>query len=99
MVYIIYVSLDDLMIVTQCFFRCDLRIVSDANTFFIETVLKHLGVRECFSEINTNPGFVDDECKLRILPYHDFHSSPHGCTLCPANMCKVYYCYVMFEIV
>ncbi|PWA62972.1 HAD-superfamily hydrolase, subfamily IB, PSPase-like protein [Artemisia annua] len=47
---------------------CDLRIVSDANTFFIETVLKHLGVRECFSEINTNPGFVDEEGKLRILP-------------------------------
>ncbi|PWA84880.1 HAD-superfamily hydrolase, subfamily IB, PSPase-like protein [Artemisia annua] len=67
---------------------CDLRIVSDANAFFIETVLKQLGVRECFTEINTNPGFVDEEGKLTILPYHDFHNSPHGCTLCPANMCK-----------
>nr|KAJ0214378.1 hypothetical protein LSAT_V11C400195150 [Lactuca sativa] len=62
---------------------CDLRVVSDANTFFIETILKHLGIRECFSEINTNPGFVDDEGKLRILPFHD-----HGCNLCPPNMCK-----------
>ncbi|KAK1434196.1 hypothetical protein QVD17_11115 [Tagetes erecta] len=67
---------------------CDLRVVSDANTFFIETVLEHLGVRECFSEINTNPGFVDDEGKLRILSYHDFLKAPHGCTLCPPNMCK-----------
>ncbi|KAH1207534.1 Inorganic pyrophosphatase 2 [Glycine max] len=33
---------------------CDLRMVSDANTFFIETILRHLGIRECFSEINTN---------------------------------------------
>ncbi|KHN30035.1 Inorganic pyrophosphatase 2 [Glycine soja] len=34
---------------------CDLRIVSDANMFFIKTILKHLKIRECFSEINTNP--------------------------------------------
>ncbi|KAK9066190.1 hypothetical protein SSX86_013511 [Deinandra increscens subsp. villosa] len=67
---------------------CDLRVVSDANTFYIETVLNHLGIRGCFSEINTNPGFVDDEGRLRILPYHDFHTSPHGCPLCPPNMCK-----------
>ncbi|KAK8664334.1 hypothetical protein V6N13_084127 [Hibiscus sabdariffa] len=67
---------------------CELRIVSDANTFFIETILEHLGLREYFSEINTNPGFIDDEQKLRILPYHDFTKSSHGCTLCPPNMCK-----------
>ncbi|KAG2722768.1 hypothetical protein I3760_02G141100 [Carya illinoinensis] len=40
---------------------CDLRIVSDANTFFIETILKHLELREYFSEINTNPSFADEE--------------------------------------
>ncbi|CAI9259817.1 unnamed protein product [Lactuca saligna] len=67
---------------------CDLRVLSDANLFYIETILKHLGIRECFSEINTNPGFVDDKKKLRILPYHDFHVFSHGCTLCPPNMCK-----------
>ncbi|KAI3761623.1 hypothetical protein L1987_52044 [Smallanthus sonchifolius] len=74
---------------TNCF-RCDLRVVSDANTLFIETVLKHLGILECFSEINTNPCFIDEEGRLRILPYHDSHNhkSPHGCTLCPPNMCK-----------
>ncbi|XP_002527424.3 inorganic pyrophosphatase 2 [Ricinus communis] len=67
---------------------CELRIVSDANVFFIETILKHLGLRDYFSEINTNPGFVDDEGKLRIFPYYDFTQSSHGCSLCQPNMCK-----------
>ncbi|CAL0326048.1 unnamed protein product [Lupinus luteus] len=67
---------------------CDLRIVSDANLFFIEAILKHLGIREYFSEINTNPGYVNEEGRLRILPYHDFYKSQHGCNLCPPNMCK-----------
>lgn len=67
---------------------CDLRIVSDANKFFIETILNHLGLREYFSEINTNPGYVDGEGRLRILPYHDFNLTPHGCNRCPPNMCK-----------
>lgn len=67
---------------------CDLRVVSDANLFFIETILKHLGLRDYFSEINTNPSFVDGEGRLRIFPYHDFNKSPHGCSLCPPNMCK-----------
>ncbi|XP_057976937.1 inorganic pyrophosphatase 2-like [Malania oleifera] len=67
---------------------CDLKIVSDANLFFIETILNHLGLRDYFSEINTNPSFVDEEGRLRISPHHDFTSSPHGCSLCPPNMCK-----------
>ncbi|KAL9672696.1 hypothetical protein QQ045_028948 [Rhodiola kirilowii] len=65
---------------------CDLKVVSDANMFFIQTILDHLGIREYFSEIYTNPGFIDGECRLRI---HPFHSSAHGCTNpCPPNMCK-----------
>ncbi|XP_021890266.1 inorganic pyrophosphatase 1-like [Carica papaya] len=69
---------------------CELRIVSDANMFFIETILKHHGIRDYFSEINTNPGFVDGQGRLRIFPYHDFTcNSPHGCiNPCPPNMCK-----------
>ncbi|KAI3455538.1 hypothetical protein Pfo_012201 [Paulownia fortunei] len=67
---------------------CDLRIVSDANMFFVETILDHLGIENCFSEINSNPSYADEEGRLRISPYVDFHSSPHGCTLCPPNMCK-----------
>ncbi|KAJ6430688.1 hypothetical protein OIU84_021972 [Salix udensis] len=67
---------------------CELRIVSDANMFFIETILKHLGLKDYFSEINTNPGFVDEAGRLRISPCHDFTQSSHGCSLCPPNMCK-----------
>ncbi|XP_022844478.1 inorganic pyrophosphatase 1-like [Olea europaea var. sylvestris] len=67
---------------------CDLRVVSDANLFFIETILNHLGIRDCFTEINTNPSYVDEDGRLRIFPFHDFHSSSHGCNLCPPNMCK-----------
>ncbi|XP_074285504.1 inorganic pyrophosphatase 2-like [Silene latifolia] len=68
---------------------CDLRIVSDANTFFIEIILDHLGLRDYFSEINTNPSYVDGEGRLRIHPHHDFTMSSHGCcNPCPPNMCK-----------
>ncbi|PIA61787.1 hypothetical protein AQUCO_00200051v1 [Aquilegia coerulea] len=67
---------------------CDLRIVSDANIFFIETILKHHGLIDYFSEINTNPSFVDEVGRLRILPYHDFNISSHGCDIWPPNMCK-----------
>ncbi|XP_065850020.1 inorganic pyrophosphatase 2-like [Euphorbia lathyris] len=67
---------------------CDLRIVSDANVFFIKTILEHYGLMDCFSEIKTNPSYVDDQGRLRILPYHDFNISSHGCTICPPNMCK-----------
>ncbi|KAL6144583.1 hypothetical protein ACLB2K_055274 [Fragaria x ananassa] len=67
---------------------CELRIVSDANLFFIETILKHLGLEEYFSEINTNPGYVDEEGRVRISPFCDFTNSSHGCSICPPNMCK-----------
>ncbi|KAL0731702.1 hypothetical protein Bca4012_027796 [Brassica carinata] len=69
---------------------CELRILSDANVFFIETIVEHLGISEYFSEINSNPGFVDEHDTLRISPYHDFTNSSHGCShrTCPPNMCK-----------
>ncbi|CAM0881596.1 unnamed protein product [Alopecurus aequalis] len=67
---------------------CDLKVVSDANAFFIETVLEHHGVLGCFSEINTNPARVDADGRLTISPFHDPTSEPHGCSLCPENMCK-----------
>ncbi|XP_059657079.1 thiamine phosphate phosphatase-like protein [Cornus florida] len=69
-------------------FGCDLRILSDANVFFIETILEHHGLLDCFSEINTNPSLVDEGGRLRIFPYYDFKASCHGCKICPPNMCK-----------
>lgn len=70
-------------------FRCDLRILSDANQFFIEKILEHHDLLGCFSKIYTNPTFVDEQGRLRIFPYHDSTLSPHGCSLCPSNLCKV----------
>ncbi|XP_056176751.1 thiamine phosphate phosphatase-like protein isoform X2 [Syzygium oleosum] len=67
---------------------CDLRILSDSNVFFIETILRHHGLIDCFSEINTNPGSVDAQGRLNISPYHDFYHLSHGCKICPPNMCK-----------
>ncbi|KAF0919626.1 hypothetical protein E2562_030740 [Oryza meyeriana var. granulata] len=69
---------------------CDLRILSDANRFFIDAVLDHHGLRGYFSEVTTNTSRVDAVGRLRIAPYHDFHAAPHGCCLgtCPPNMCK-----------
>ncbi|KAF6174891.1 hypothetical protein GIB67_026379 [Kingdonia uniflora] len=69
-------------------FRCDLRIVSDANVFFIETILEHHGLMRYFSEINTNLSVIDKEVRLRILPYHDLEMSPRCSNPCPPNMCK-----------
>ncbi|TKY64391.1 Inorganic pyrophosphatase 1 [Spatholobus suberectus] len=66
---------------------CELKIVSDANIFFIETILKHHGVWNCFSEVIANPSHVN-EGRLNICPYHDYLKSSHGCNLCPPNMCK-----------
>ncbi|KAM0903600.1 hypothetical protein ACQ4PT_018559 [Festuca glaucescens] len=69
---------------------CDLRVLSDANRFFIETILDHHGLQGYFSEVNTNPSRVDADGRLRISPHHDFHVGPYGCGLgtCPPNMCK-----------
>ncbi|KAA3490060.1 inorganic pyrophosphatase 3 isoform X1 [Gossypium australe] len=67
-------------------FGCDLRILSDANQFFIEKILEHHDLLGCFSKIYTNPTFVDEEGRLRIFPYHDSTLSPHGCSLCPSNL-------------
>ncbi|XP_018470717.1 thiamine phosphate phosphatase-like protein isoform X2 [Raphanus sativus] len=68
---------------------CDLKIVSDANQFFIEKILEQHDLLDCFSDIYTNPTSVDEHGKLRILPYHGAASTPpHTCNLCPPNLCK-----------
>ncbi|XP_021751268.1 thiamine phosphate phosphatase-like protein [Chenopodium quinoa] len=67
---------------------CELWIVSDANQFYIKTILEQYQLLGFFKEMITNPTFVDDEGRLRIMPYHDFKLHPHGCTLCPSHMCK-----------
>ncbi|KAK3161784.1 hypothetical protein QOZ80_1BG0081380 [Eleusine coracana subsp. coracana] len=72
---------------------CDLRVLSDANAFFIDTILAHHGLRGLFTEVNTNPSHIDSSGRLRIGPCHHFDPSSgpaHGCQVgtCPPNMCK-----------
>eukprot|EP00941_MAST-03F_sp_MAST-3F-sp1_P006277 g6277.t1 len=68
----------------------DLMILSDANLFYINVVLKANGLENLFSPIVTNKAeWEDHEGReiLRILPFHD-EIKPHGCKLCPKNLCK-----------
>ncbi|TVU09159.1 hypothetical protein EJB05_42604 [Eragrostis curvula] len=73
-------------------FGCELRVLSDANAFFIDTILAHHGLAGYFSGTDTNPAHVDAAGRLTIRPYHEFHAAApgHGCDLptCPPNMCK-----------
>eukprot|EP00052_Salpingoeca_macrocollata_P014364 m.112677 g.112677 ORF g.112677 m.112677 type:complete len:257 (-) comp19291_c0_seq4:157-927(-) len=58
---------------------CDLKIVSDANQFFIDTILGHHGLGPLFSQIFTNPAAFNLQGQLEI---HWFCESPHGCERC-----------------
>ncbi|GAB9476081.1 Pyridoxal phosphate phosphatase [Globisporangium polare] len=68
----------------------DLKIVSDANTVYIQSMLEHHALASHVSEVFTNPGFFEgvNSSRLRVQPYHALHLVPHGCPNCPANMCK-----------
>ncbi|KAK2884732.1 probable phosphatase phospho1 isoform X2 [Channa argus] len=61
----------------------ELVVISDANTFFIETWLERAGVRHLFRKIFTNPASFDATGRLVLLPFHS-----HSCSSCPDNMCK-----------
>ncbi|XP_028332078.1 probable phosphatase phospho1 [Gouania willdenowi] len=58
-------------------------VVSDANMYFIESWLKHEGVRHLFTKVFTNPASFDDTGRLVLRPFHS-----HSCARCPSNMCK-----------
>eukprot|EP00730_Choanoeca_flexa_P004671 TRINITY_DN11768_c0_g2_i1.p1 TRINITY_DN11768_c0_g2~~TRINITY_DN11768_c0_g2_i1.p1 ORF type:complete len:239 (+),score=39.78 TRINITY_DN11768_c0_g2_i1:60-776(+) len=64
-----------------------LRIVSDANTFYIDAVLKGYKLEHAFESIKTNPGEVQPNGRLKISPYL---STPHDCPVCKSapNICK-----------
>ena len=76
-------------------------IVSDANTCFIESFVRHHDLSSCFDEIHTNPASWSEESEeseeseksekseksvLSVGPYHH----DHGCQNCrkSPNMCK-----------
>lgn len=56
---------------------------------FIEEFLKHHGIRGLFGKgVSTNGGVFTDDGRLDVQPYHTNQEEPHGCSLCPPNMCK-----------
>ena len=64
-----------------------MEVVSDANSVFIDCILRHYRLRDLFSRVTTNPAFFDSEGRLHIVRLIK-KTEPHGCVLCPENMCK-----------
>lgn len=60
-------------------------VLSDANSVFISAALEARGLTALFSSVVTNPAAFDSGGCLRISPHH---TAPHGCPLCPPNLCK-----------
>uniref|UniRef100_K3WXX7 Uncharacterized protein n=1 Tax=Globisporangium ultimum (strain ATCC 200006 / CBS 805.95 / DAOM BR144) TaxID=431595 RepID=K3WXX7_GLOUD len=75
-------------------FGVEVKIVSDANTVYIQSLLDHYELSAHVSEVVTNPARFDDDDgsgngrRLRVDPHHPSDSEPHGCPHCPLNMCK-----------
>ncbi|XP_063612123.1 pyridoxal phosphate phosphatase PHOSPHO2-like isoform X1 [Penaeus indicus] len=59
-------------------------IISDANSVFIDHILKNVGLRDLFHEIFTNPAEFSKDGSLHIEMYH--HQD--WCTLSTKNLCK-----------
>jgi len=66
--------------------RFDLHIASDANSVFISEILERRGLSGCFKGVHTNPAAF--EGPLGALRVRAACEEPHGCPLCPPNLCK-----------
>ncbi len=62
----------------------ELIVVSDANSYFIRHVLQHHKLLKHFSEIFSNPGYVDSKGQLIISPY----MNNVECKMSSRNLCK-----------
>ena len=63
----------------------DAIIISDANTFFIDTILKECGVRHMVDLIISNPARFNEKGRLHVEEYHNHHCK--NCKRTP-NLCK-----------
>ena len=64
----------------------DAVIISDANTFCIKRILEANGLGGTFQHIISNPASFDTD-KEDLLKVDYYHHN-HGCSRCPANLCK-----------
>lgn len=73
-------------------YSADVKIVSDANSVYIESMLEHHGLAQQVSEVITNPAAFKPmdggRSRLHVGPYHAGDVEPHRCAWCPTNMCK-----------
>ncbi|KAL7686731.1 putative HAD superfamily protein [Plasmopara halstedii] len=73
-------------------FHADVKIISDGNTFYINSFLAFQELQKHVIEVFANPFELENRdntsSRLRIRPYHSDHLQPHECSWCPANMCK-----------
>ncbi|XP_010773720.1 probable phosphatase phospho1 isoform X1 [Notothenia coriiceps] len=58
-------------------------LLSDANSFFIESWLRRAGARQIFHRVFSNPATFNKDGRLVMRPFHS-----HDCARCPNNMCK-----------
>ncbi|KAG0316088.1 hypothetical protein BGZ99_007044 [Dissophora globulifera] len=67
----------------------ELCIISDSNSFYIDTVLKNHGLDQLFSKIITNPCHFDTDGRPHVTRLHGLDQPPHHCTMpCNVNLCK-----------
>ncbi|CEP17665.1 hypothetical protein [Parasitella parasitica] len=64
-------------------------LLSDANTFYIQTILNAYNVGDCVTEIITNPSYKDQQGRLRVQRYISASAPQHNCkNPCSLNICK-----------
>lgn len=72
----------------------ELIVVSDANSVFIDEILRANELAECFTRVYTNQAQFDESGRLRVRPFEDDFGAivgREGCAcpnVCSANMCK-----------
>lgn len=72
----------------------ELIVISDANSVFIDEILRANELGECFACVYTNQAQFDESGRLRVRPFEDDFGAivrREGCAcpnVCSANMCK-----------
>ncbi|CAN9506885.1 unnamed protein product [Ophioblennius macclurei] len=61
----------------------DCIVISDANTLFIDWILRAGGLRGAVDHVFTNPAQFNERGYMEV---HGYHS--HDCQECPVNLCK-----------
>ncbi|KAG0243143.1 hypothetical protein BGW41_002783 [Actinomortierella wolfii] len=67
----------------------DICILSDANTVYIDVILKAYGIDHLIDQVLTNPAYYDETERLNVQRRRGRDMPHHGCpNPCAANLCK-----------